>query len=248
MKIPSRHDILVSLAFVAVLATLVYAARWAWITYRTPKADVDFNMYPVRGLDLSAHNGDVDFDKVAASGISFVWMKASEGETIRSSFYADNYQKAVDAGLTVGAYHFFRFDCDGVMQAMNLCQALGQSRPALGVAIDVELENNAGDVSDQLIVSRLESMVDYLKMKGIPIIFYTNKEGYARFIKDYFSDYPLWICSFSDFAPFDNDTPWVFWQYSHAGEVDGINGKVDENVYNGSVDNFRQFVNETNHL
>lgn len=234
MKVPSFHDILVSLGFALVLAALVYAGKWVWDEYRNPRADVDFAKYPVRGIDVSAHNGDIDFKEVASDGVTFVWIKASEGETLRDSKFAANYEAAHNAGLLTGAYHFFRFDCDGVMQAMNLCEALGGEIPDLGVAIDVELQNNAEGVEDKTIVANLESMVDYLSMKGLPVTFYSNKEGYARFLKHRFSDYPLWICSFTDWEPMDDDTTWSFWQYSHKGKVRGVNGKVDENVFHGS--------------
>lgn len=241
MRKPSFKDILVSLGFLVVLAGVVFAGKWAWDTYRNPKAEVDFSKYPVRGIDVSSHNGKIDFDKVRESGIGFVWIKVSEGETFRDASFSRNYEAAEKAGLRTGAYHFFRFDCDGVMQAMNLCKALNGVRPGMGVALDVELENNATDVDDDVIVSNLESMADYLAMRGLPVTFYTNKEGYSRFIKDRFSEYPIWICSFSDGEPMDDGESWVFWQFSHTGKVDGIDGKVDENVFNGSAADLRRF-------
>lgn len=239
MKRPSVHDILVSVCFLAMLALLVLAGKWVWDTYRNPRAKVDFEKYPVRGIDISVHNGDVDFAKVRRSGVSFVWIKASEGESHRDVRFADNFDKATAAGLLTGAYHFFRFDCDGVKQAVNLCEALDYRRPDLGVAIDVELQNNASGVADEVIIENLASMTDYLIMKGLPVTFYTNKEGYTRFIKDNFGDFPLWICSFTDWHPFEDNTSWTFWQYSHKGEVDGIKGDVDENVYNGTFQSLK---------
>ena len=240
MRIPSFHDILASLGFLAVLAVLIYAGMWAWDTYRHPKANVDFGRYPVRGIDISAHNGDVDFKRVAESGIKFVWIKASEGETIRDAKFQENYSAARESGLRVGAYHFFRFDCDGVMQAMNLCQSLGDVNPDMGIAIDIELESNAEGVADEVIVSNIDSMVDYLRLRGYPITLYSNKEGYARFLRDHFSDYPLWICSFSDGEPIA-EAPWVFWQYSHTGKVPGVSGKCDEDVFRRSESEFAKF-------
>lgn len=240
MRIPSAHDILASLGFIVVLAVLVLAGKWAWDTYRHPSANVDFDRYPVRGIDISGHNGEIDFDKVAASGIDFVWMKASEGETVRDSRFEANYDAATAAGLRVGAYHYFRFDCDGVMQAMNLCQALDDRVPSLGVAIDVEEESNASGVDNEVILDNLEKMIDYLQMRGYPIVLYSNKEGFIDYFHDRFSQYPIWICSFSDFSPSD-DIAWTFWQYSHAGKVEGISGAVDLDVFSGSREAFSRF-------
>ena len=240
MRIPSKHDIFASLGFLAVLVVLVFSGKWAWETYRNPTARVDFARYPVRGIDVSAHNGDIDFSAVAASGIDFVWIKASEGETVRDSRFADNFAAATAAGLRVGAYHIFRFDCDGVMQAMNLCQALGDCKPGMGVAIDVEEESNAVGIDSEVILGNLDTMIDYLQLRGYNIVLYSNKDGFIEYFQDHFSRYPIWLCSFSDDTP-SSDIDWTFWQYSHAGRVDGIKGPVDLDVFDGSMAEFMRF-------
>ncbi len=229
MHIPTRHDILVSVGFMLILGLLVFSGLWVFC-YRTRAAKVDFRRYPVKGIDISAHNGEVDFRRVREAGYSFVWIKAGEGETFRDARFANNYDAAVSAGLAVGAYHYFRFDCDGMLQAINLCQALDGRLPALGVAIDIEEEGNAAGVSTPVIISRLSAMLDYLNMRGFPITLYSNKDGYYEYLQDEFSDYPLWICSFTDSMPIEDAPQWSYWQYSHSGNVPGIEGKVDENV------------------
>lgn len=226
-------EIFVAIGFILVMGMVALGAWWAYDSYRHPRAEVDFSRYPVRGIDVSAHNGDISFPSVASSGIQFVWIKASEGETLRDRRYAANVRAARQAGLLTGAYHFFRFDCEGVLQAMNLVAALDGDIPPLGVAIDVEIESNPEDIPDEQVIDNLESMADYLQLKGIPVTIYTNKEAYNRYIAERLGNYPLWICSFTDNEPMEDDTPWQWWQYSHAGKIPGIDGKVDENVYNG---------------
>lgn len=237
---PSRHDIFASLGFLLVLVTLVYAGWWAWNAYRNPTAKVDFARYPVKGIDVSAHNGEIDFDQVADSGVDFVWIKASEGETVRDSRFRENFDKANKAGLRVGAYHYFRFDCDGVMQAMNLCQALDDRFPDMGVAIDVEEESNAVGIDNESILDNIFTMIDYLQLRGYSIVLYSNKEGFLDYFHDRFAQYPIWLCSFTDFSPAD-DIDWTFWQYSHTGKVPGIDGNVDLDVYDGSREDFDRF-------
>lgn len=53
--------------------------------------------YPVRGIDISAHNGEVDFGRVADSGMEFVIMKATEGATFKDSRFGANYRAAREA-------------------------------------------------------------------------------------------------------------------------------------------------------
>lgn len=227
---PSRHDILASIAFLLILALLIFAGWCVVRVYSTVPARVDFSRYPVRGIDISAHNGEINFAQVRAAGYRFVWIKASEGETFRDSKFASNFDAARAASLRTGAYHYFRFDCDGVLQAMNLCQALDGRVPDMGVAVDVEEEGNATGIPTPVIRARLAAMLDYLNLRGYPITLYSNKDGYYEYLQDEFSDYPLWICSFTDDTPIDDAPQWSCWQYSHSGRVPGISGKVDENV------------------
>ncbi len=230
MYSPSRHDILASVAFLLITALLIFAGWWGVYYYRNMPARVDFNRYPVRGIDVSAHNGAIDFSEVKRSGYDFVWIKASEGETFRDTLFTRNFDAATAASLRTGAYHYFRFDCDGLLQALNLCRALDGRDPELGVAIDVEEQGNATGIPTPVIVSRLAAMLDYLNMRGFPITLYTNKDGYYEYIRDEFSDYPLWICSFTNDNPIDDAPQWTIWQFSHSGKVPGIRGNVDENV------------------
>lgn len=76
---------------------------------RTPLENI-VSRYEVRGIDISAHNGPIDFERIRNEGIDFVFMKASEGSGFKDVAFFDNYRNARKAGLKVGAYHFFRFD------------------------------------------------------------------------------------------------------------------------------------------
>lgn len=224
------HDYLIAALFLIVAAALVYSGVRLWNYRRDYRPNVDISAYGVRGIDISAHNGTIDFGKVSRSGIDFVFMKASEGTDFRDRMFRANYDSAVSHGLPVGAYHFFRYERDGVAQAVNLCKALDGRMPALGVVIDVEDAGNPSDGDTDVVVANLSEMIDYLNLRGLTVMFYTNKDGYNRFLRDAFAGYPLWICSFTD-NPIDAE--WRFWQYSHNGRVDGISGNVDLNVFNG---------------
>nr|MDE7190383.1 hypothetical protein [Muribaculaceae bacterium] len=96
----------------------------------------DRNRFEVIGIDISAHNGDIDFRKVAADGISFVIIKATEGGTFKDRKFIDNLRKAREAGLKVGAYHFFRFDTPGYMQGLNFLNSLQSRQLDLPLIID----------------------------------------------------------------------------------------------------------------
>ena len=192
--------------------------------------NIDKEDYPVKGIDISSHNGSIDFKKVEADGISFVLIKATEGASFKDNRFESNYSGARNTGMKVGAYHFFRFDINGTLQGMNLLNAITGKTLDLPVAIDVEEHGNPSTPT-QSVVKRLNEMIELISSRGYDIMIYTNNNGYKRFIEPYFADYPLWICKFS--KP-HNDIEWQFWQYSHWGEVDGISGEVDLNIFNGS--------------
>lgn len=192
--------------------------------------DVPYDEFPIRGIDVSAHNGDIDFRAVKSSGIEFVLMKATEGNDFKDVRFADNYREARRAGLKVGAYHFFRFDSDGVRQAINFMHSMRGRNPDLPAVVDFEEWTNPSEVPDDTVVARLDDMLNHLRMNGYEVLIYTNKDGYDRWVKKRFGDYPLWLCSFSRI---DSPDDWVLWQYSHRGSVDGIRGRVDMNVFRG---------------
>lgn len=229
-----RHN-----AWIAItLFTLLALAAGVWFTsrVRVSSVDIDARTYPVRGLDLSAHNGDIDFLRLAADSVDFVMLKATEGTTFSDNRFHNFYNQARDAGIrAIGAYHFFRFDTDGQMQALNLLSALRGKTLDLPVVIDVEEWTNPAHIATAEVVERLAAMVGYLEANGHNVMFYTNKDGYNRFIKDRFDGYPLWICSFTD-PPLgaDPDDRWTLWQYSHRGWARGVGSKVDLSTFNGS--------------
>ena len=225
-------DIRVAGWFVVVSLLLAVTAWWAWHRYMTTPPYVDTARFPVRGIDLSAHNGYANLDAVAEAGYSFVWLKASEGVSFRDANFALNYDKARHAGLKTGAYHFFRFDRDGVEQARNLLGVIGKRKLELGIAIDVEESGNATGVPLDSIRARLQVMVDYLNLRGHRVTFYSNRAGWEKYLAEDFPGLPLWICSFSE-ENADRDD-WDYWQFDHHGSVPGVRGDVDINVKRGN--------------
>lgn len=244
MRIPPKKDIYTAIGFLLLTVALLFSCVWAWHQFMTSPPYVSPERYPVRGIDISAHNGLMNLDAARADGIDFVYIKASEGESFRDQNFNINYRKAQHAGLKTGAYHFFRFDKDGVVQAKNFLSAVGSRRLELGLAVDVELHGNPADMDPDVVKQRLADMAEYLFLKGHRVVFYTNRSGYEKYLMDTFAGYPLWICSFSD-HPIDAD--WTFWQYDHHGRVDGIRGDVDLNAFNGSREEWVQYLSAMGH-
>lgn len=199
---------------------------------------VDRAEYPVKGIDISAHNGTIDFDRVRADSVTFVLMKATEGMDFCDAMFDRNAAAAHSAGLKVGAYHFFRFETPGHLQAYAFLTAVGNARVDMPLAIDVENWKNADGVPREEIVNQLSQMVNVLREAGYRVMIYTNKDGYEDYVKGNFDDMDLWLSALGVEPAAD----WVLWQHSHCGLIDGIDGYVDINTYAGGREEFARWV------
>jgi lysozyme len=80
---------------------------------------------------------------------------------------------------------------------------------------------------------------DHYKVK--PII-YTYVNFYGRFLAGEFDDYPLWAAHYMEKEKPRIKRPWLFWQHSEVGRVNGIVSRVDFNVFNGDSTEFKSIL------
>lgn len=239
----SARTVAVSLIAFAAVAILGLGA-WRVMRGGDSSVEVDREVYPIIGADLSAHNGRPDFDSLAMS-VDFVYLKASEGNRFRDREFSRNYSETRRTGIPAGAYHFFRFDRDGRSQADNFMAVLAENPCELPPAIDIEEYGNPAQVPTGLIIERLQTMLALMRAAGYEPIVYTNKKGHTRFFRSVFEgeNMPgLWICSFTN--PPLARTDWLFWQHSHRGRISGVRGAVDLNTFNGSRTDWSDFLLE----
>ncbi|MCM1504287.1 MAG: hypothetical protein NC127_03720 [Muribaculum sp.] len=231
--------IILAIALLGAIAVYHIYTRTAYSPIELSKA-----RYPITGFDFSAHNGFIDFDRLVQDSVDFVILKATEGTTFKDSRFNANYRNARRAGIPViGAYHFFRFDTDGEMQAINFINSLQGKTIDMPLVIDLEEWTNPRDIYTHEVLARLKAMIGYIEANGYTVMFYTNKDGYMRFIREHFKDYPLWICSFTD-PPLGTaeNNEWQLWQYSHRGWINSCNTSVDLNTFNGSEQEWEQWL------
>ena len=238
------------LAGLALLLIVMGAAMWWGYKNRTSifhwmrgEIVVNRDKYPIVGIDVSVHNGDIDFNKVKADGYSFVFIKASEGVDHHDSKFDANYQNARQAGLKVGAYHFFRKNTDGLNQAKNFLETIGWRKLDLPLVIDVEDWSNDKNVKDDRTQRNLDTMIDNLRSRGHKVMIYTNGDGYKKYIKDGQVNINLWLCAFKSPDKIKH-IPHQMQQYSHWGRVKGIWGDVDLNVFNGSQEQWDKWLKD----
>lgn len=206
------------------------AAWWA-----APAATEDRSQfpahYPVHGVDVSHHNGSVDWSQVARSGIAFAWLKASEGGDVRDSRFRSHAAEAHAAGVRVGAYHFFTFCRAGADQAENFLAVVGETPLALPPAVDVEFVGNCRKPPSPAQIRReLETWLSLVEPKLGRAVVYTTPDADEALLDGL--ERARWIRSISA----EPRGGWRFWQFEPSGHVPGIDGPVDLDVFAGPLE------------
>jgi lysozyme len=128
-----RRLFVITGAFVVLLLAALWFLRF-WIPNEPSKI-----IYPVRGIDVSHHQGDINWKELAASGIQFAYIKATEGADFKDVDFDDNWNGARAAKIVPGAYHFYTFGIPAHTQAYNFMAAVSQENRILPPAIDLEI-------------------------------------------------------------------------------------------------------------
>ncbi len=210
-----------------------------------------FNMpsqskYPVRGVDASHYQGQMNWERIAEQGITFAFLKATEGSGTVDDCFADNWKNARAAGLYVGAYHFFSFDSSAATQADNYCSVVPDDEDALPPVIDLEFYRSDNLPDAQAVRENLRILL--ARMRGVygkkPII-YTTRKCWETYLEGTDFDYTLWIRSIFTAPPRSITPEWTFWQYNPRGMLDGYTGGdvlIDLNIFRGTREDFRRFA------
>ena len=229
------------LSLLAIVVAAVFVLRTGRIRLNYPSRE----HFPVWGIDISHHQGEIDWVKVRDSGVIFAFIKASEGEDHRDSRFDENWSASSAAGIVRGAYHFFTFCRDGKLQADNFLAALPKrdnSDPTLPPVVDVEFSGNCKNwLTVDLIRTELSSFLKRVeKSTSRRPIMYLTYDSFHRIADGYFPQYEIWIRNVLWQPSLDEPMAWTFWQYTDAGRISGIKGPVDLNVYRGALEEFER--------
>jgi lysozyme len=199
--------------------------------------------YPLRGVDVSHHQGTIDWSAVKAAGITFAYIKATEGTQYQDPAFVQNWSGAAASGIVRGGYHFFTLDTPGEKQAENFLRVAPIDPNTLPPAIDLEFSgyNRHRRPSHGQFAKELAAFVDAVteRYKRPPAI-YTTSEFRRQYLRSMAIEC-LWIREVLT-RPRMEANEWIFWQFSGQGRVRGIGTFVDLNVFNGSASEFDELV------
>jgi lysozyme len=180
-----------------------------------------------RGIDVSKFQGTINWTKVAKdSTIKFVYIKATEGTSMRDPNYKTNISKARKAGLLVGFYHVYSPKTTAYKQMANIRKTVKKKDLDLIPVLDIE-----GRYSDGLYMVRVDKLLELLEKEyGVKPMIYTSEHCYKQhFTGKKYAKYHFFIAKYSGGAPSVRHT---LWQYTESGHVKGVSGDVDISKFN----------------
>jgi len=202
----------------------------------------DKTKFPIRGIDVSRFQQEIDWQALKSENVSFVFVKATEGGDYRDPAFYENWNESKRAGFTRGAYHFFTFCRSGREQAQNFIATVPVEAETLPPAIDLEFGGNCSARPEKkVLLKELGDFIDEIqKVYGQQPILYIKYDSYEAYIKGEFDNFHLWIQDRYFHPEFSDERKWSFWQYSSRGWHRGIKTYVDLNVFNGNEQDFNQ--------
>ncbi len=196
--------------------------------------------YAVHGIDVSHWQGAIDWRQVRASGVSFAFIKATEGGDHADRLFSDNWQGAARAGLPRGAYHFYYFCRSAEEQARWFIRNVPRDPAALPAVLDLEwnhLSRTCTHRPDPATVrAEAARFLDILTAHyGQRPVVYTTVDFYRETGIGALPGTEFWLRSVAGHpATVYPGQRWSLWQYTGTGIVPGIRGPVDINVFAGS--------------
>lgn len=168
--------------------------------------------------------------------VRFIFIKATEGVTVRNKYFASDYANARKYGYKTGAYHFFSVRTPGRNQAINFLRNSRYNKGDLPPVLDLEPTDaqirQAGGV--QALFRNVRTWLNAVeKQRGVRPILYISQRFVNKYLPqapDLQKNYDVWIARYGEYRP---DVNLVYWQLSPDGRVSGIKTEVDINVYNG---------------
>ena len=201
---------------------------------------------PIEGVDVSHHEGAIDWRQVAAAGKRFAYIKASEGTAYVDPTYATNRANAEQAGLRVGAFHYAQPDTspgEAAAEADHFVQTAGFRSGELVPMLDLEVSNG---LSSSELETWVAAFLDRVYARtGLRAGIYVSPDFWRSYLADTSAIAAhgygaLWIAHWTTAAspsvPASNwdGQGWTIWQYSDRASVAGISRPADVDRFSGS--------------
>lgn len=224
------HRVLVKhLTQVAFIAAVVVGSFLLW--QAAGRWHPNDRRYPRQGIDISHHQGTIDWPLLRTQEVDFAYIKASEGGDWRDPTFKSNWAGASAARIPRGAYHFFTLCRSGASQAHNFLAAVPVDPRALPPAVDLEdLTHCADGMTRPRFHRELANFLRVVEARDHrPGLLYLTAEFDRAYQVSARVPRPLWLRSLL-LPPRFTARTWTMWQASNYRRLDGIRSRVDWNV------------------
>ncbi len=212
------------------------------------KEKVKFNY--VKGIDVSHHQGVINWSKKDKELFSFVYIKSTEGENFKDPLFKYNFHTTRKVGLYAGAYHVYNFNKGGKCQAENFIKVVPKYKNMLPPAVDLHLISNISEKDKKHIIAELKifNKIIYNHFGKKPV-FYVSNQQFKKYLINFF-DNKIWTWHYTEKSKpgkFGNKD-FSIWQYNIVGKKNKKYKKftkkfdIDVNYFNGTKSDFLKFV------
>ncbi len=204
--------------------------------------------FPVHGIDVSKYQGNIDWKTARRRGVTFAFIKATEGGDHYDEKFRQNWRNSKKAGVKRGAYHFYYFCTPASTQARYFISKVPRDPAALPPVLDIEWNHKSPTCKKRPprkgVLKRMRIFMNIIeKHYGKKPIIYTTVDFYRANLRGAFQDHHYWLRSVTAHPRKKYDVKnWLLWQYSGTGRIEGIKGHVDLNAFNGSKKTWRAWV------
>lgn len=180
-------------------------------------------------IDISKHNGSIDFAKVKADGISGVIIRAGYGKHIsqKDPSFEKYYAAAKTAGINVGAYWYSYAEsiAEAEIEAAVFCKAIEGKCFELPIYFDIEEKKHLA-LGLKVCSEMIDRFCSHMEQHGYYAGIYSFDAFYGNISDEVKRKYTKWVARVGDLKPV-RCTDYDMWQYTWEGKVNGISGSVD---------------------
>ncbi len=205
--------------------------------------DAEGNVISKLGIDVSKHQGEIDWKQVADAGIEFAFVRVGYRGSREGSLYIDEYkdanlQGAIENGIPVGVYFYSQAITveEAIEEAELVLEAIEGYDIAYPVVFDTEYyeseiaRGNATSRVDRTAIAK--AFCETIEEAGYqPMVYASTRWSIMNIDRDELADYPFWFAYYGDTVSYRYD--FEIWQYSASGTVPGVRGDCDMNLLLG---------------
>ncbi len=196
--------------------------------------------YAIHGIDVSRWQGEIDWATAKKAGVSFAYLKATEGGDLVDPLFRANWRASGQAGVPRGAYHYFYFCRPAEQQARWFIRNVPKEPNALPHVLDMEWNPYSKTCTHRpdgaKVRAEARRFLSILEAHyGRRPVIYTTVDFFAETGIGRLRGVEFWLRSVAGHPRKTYPSAfWRIWQYSGTGRVPGINGDVDLNVFHDS--------------